>query len=92
MSESAPNVADVLVIIGVTGDLAKKMTFQALYHLEADGLLDCPIISVAVGIGSLLVLNQSHADGPWSLSKVVTVTGFGKLSVANPSSDPLLLS
>jgi glucose-6-phosphate 1-dehydrogenase len=48
VSESAPNVADVLVIFGVTGDLAKKMTFQALYHLEADGLLDCPIIGVAV--------------------------------------------
>ena len=44
-SASAP---DALVIFGVTGDLAKKMTFQALYHLEADGLLRCPIIGVAV--------------------------------------------
>ncbi|HEY5266327.1 MAG TPA: glucose-6-phosphate dehydrogenase [Acidimicrobiales bacterium] len=48
MSESSPNVVDALVIFGVTGDLAKKMTFQALYHLEADELLDCPIIGVAV--------------------------------------------
>lgn len=39
---------DALVIFGITGDLAKKMTFQALYHLEAHGLLGCPIIGVAV--------------------------------------------
>ena len=26
--------ADILVIFGITGDLAKKMTFQALYRLE----------------------------------------------------------
>jgi glucose-6-phosphate 1-dehydrogenase len=48
VSENAPNVADALIIFGITGDLAKKMTFQALYHLEADGLLDCPIVGVAV--------------------------------------------
>lgn len=29
---SAP--ADVLVIFGITGDLAKKMTFRSLYRLE----------------------------------------------------------
>ena len=40
--------ADVLVIFGITGDLAKVMTFQALYRLEARSLLKCPIIGVAV--------------------------------------------
>ena len=40
--------ADVLVIFGITGDLAKVMTFQALYRLEARSLLNCPIIGVAV--------------------------------------------
>ncbi len=39
--------ADVLVIFGITGDLAKKMTFRSLYRLERRGLLDCPIIGVA---------------------------------------------
>jgi glucose-6-phosphate 1-dehydrogenase len=39
--------ADVLVIFGITGDLAKVMTFQALYRLEARGLLDCPVVGVA---------------------------------------------
>jgi len=44
----APPAADVLVIFGITGDLAKVMTFRSLYRLEARGLLDCPIIGVAV--------------------------------------------
>ena len=39
--------ADVLVIFGITGDLARRMTFRALYRLERRGLLDCPIIGVA---------------------------------------------
>jgi glucose-6-phosphate 1-dehydrogenase len=44
----APSPADVLVIFGITGDLAKVMTFRSLYRLEARGLLDCPIVGVAV--------------------------------------------
>jgi glucose-6-phosphate 1-dehydrogenase len=40
--------ADVLVIFGISGDLAKKMTFRALYRLEASGKLDCPIVGVAI--------------------------------------------
>jgi glucose-6-phosphate 1-dehydrogenase len=39
--------ADVLVIFGITGDLAKVMTFRSLYRLEARGLLQCPIVGVA---------------------------------------------
>ena len=38
---------DMLVIFGVTGDLARKMTFRALYQLEKTGRLQCPIIGVA---------------------------------------------
>ena len=40
--------ADVVVIFGITGDLAKVMTFRSLYRLEARGLLQCPIVGVAV--------------------------------------------
>jgi glucose-6-phosphate 1-dehydrogenase len=39
--------ADVLVIFGITGDLAKVMTFRSLYRLERRGLLNCPIVGVA---------------------------------------------
>jgi glucose-6-phosphate 1-dehydrogenase len=38
---------DVLVIFGITGDLARVMTFRSLYRLEHRGLLDCPIVGVA---------------------------------------------
>ena len=41
-------VADVFVAFGITGDLAKVMTFRSLYRLEKRGLLDCPILGVAV--------------------------------------------
>jgi glucose-6-phosphate 1-dehydrogenase len=39
---------DALVVFGITGDLARKMTFRALYRLERRKLLDCPVIGVAV--------------------------------------------
>jgi glucose-6-phosphate 1-dehydrogenase len=42
-----PAAADVLVIFGITGDLAKVMTFHSLYRLEMRGLLNCPIVGVA---------------------------------------------
>ena len=44
----APAPADVFVVFGITGDLAKVMTFHSLYRLEQRGLLDCPIVGVAV--------------------------------------------
>jgi glucose-6-phosphate 1-dehydrogenase len=39
---------DVFVIFGITGDLARVMTFRSLYRLEQRQLLDCPIVGVAV--------------------------------------------
>ena len=44
----ASGEADVLVIFGITGDLARVMTFHSLYRLECRGLLTCPIVGVAV--------------------------------------------
>ena len=34
MVEKSMTEGDILVIFGITGDLAKKMTFRALYRLE----------------------------------------------------------
>jgi glucose-6-phosphate 1-dehydrogenase len=39
---------DALVVFGITGDLARKMTFRSLYRLERRGLLDVPVVGVAV--------------------------------------------
>ena len=36
------------MIFGITGDLARVMTFRSLYRLEQRGLLDCAIVGVAV--------------------------------------------
>jgi glucose-6-phosphate 1-dehydrogenase len=46
--ESTPRPADVFVPFGISGDLAKVMTFGSLYRLESRGLLNCPIVGVAV--------------------------------------------
>ncbi len=53
--------ADVLVIFGITGDLARKMTLLSLYRLEARGLLNCPIVGVAADNWTIERLRE-HAD------------------------------
>jgi glucose-6-phosphate 1-dehydrogenase len=61
-AESHAQAADVLTIFGITGDLAKKMTFRALYRLEARGKLDCPIVGVAIDDWSVEQLREhAHA-------------------------------
>jgi glucose-6-phosphate 1-dehydrogenase len=45
---AARQPADALVIFGITGDLARKMTFRSLYRLDRRELLGCRIIGVAV--------------------------------------------
>jgi len=39
--------ADALVVFGITGDLARKMTFRSLYRLERRKLLNLPVVGVA---------------------------------------------
>ena len=39
--------ADALILFGITGDLARKKLFPALYDLTAAGSLDMPVIGVA---------------------------------------------
>jgi glucose-6-phosphate 1-dehydrogenase len=56
--QSAQQPADVFVAFGITGDLAKVMTFRSLYRLEKRGLLDCPILGVAVDDWSVDQLKQ----------------------------------
>jgi glucose-6-phosphate 1-dehydrogenase len=53
---------DVLVIFGITGDLAKLQTFRSLYRLERRGLLDCPIVGVAVDPWTVEELVQHARD------------------------------
>jgi glucose-6-phosphate 1-dehydrogenase len=55
-------LADVFVVFGITGDLAKVMTFRSLYRLERRGLLQCPIVGVAVDDWSTGQLVQRARD------------------------------
>ena len=47
MTDGGDSSSNLLVIFGITGDLARKMTFRALYRLERKEVLDCPIVGVA---------------------------------------------
>jgi glucose-6-phosphate 1-dehydrogenase len=47
MTNHGGDTADLLVIFGITGDLARKTTFRALYRLERRELLELPVIGVA---------------------------------------------
>ena len=47
MTTAAGTEADVLVVFGITGDLAKKQTFRALYRMERRAELQCPVVGVA---------------------------------------------
>ena len=42
-----PRPGDALVVFGITGDLARKMTLRSLYRLDRRGLLGCQVIGVA---------------------------------------------
>ncbi len=54
--------SDVLVLFGVTGDLAHKMIFPALYALIKRGILTVPVIGVALPKWSLEQLHARVVD------------------------------
>src|SRR3954466_892247 len=47
-SATSETATDVLVVFGISGDLARVMTFRSLYRLERRGLLECPILGGGV--------------------------------------------
>src|ERR1043165_1954286 len=55
--------SDALVLFGVTGDLAHKMIFPALYAMAKRGVLNVPVVGVASPPWSLAQLRQRAEDG-----------------------------
>jgi glucose-6-phosphate 1-dehydrogenase len=55
--------SDALVLFGVTGDLAHKMIFPALYAMAKRGALRVPVIGVASSKWSLARLRKRAMDG-----------------------------
>ena len=72
--------ADVLVVFGITGDLAKVMTFRSLYRLEARGLLDCPIVGVAFDDWTLDQLIERAHDSIVATGEPLDETVFKRFS------------
>src|SRR5262245_63710605 len=91
-TSSDPRPADVLVIFGITGDLAKVMTFRSLYRLEARGLLDCPIVGVAANdwtLDQLIERARSSIEATGDIDKPVFERFAARLSyVSGDFTDP----
>ncbi len=60
---AVPAPSDALVLFGVTGDLAHKMIFPALYAMVKRGALNVPVIGVAYSGWSLARLRKHAEDG-----------------------------
>lgn len=64
--EADSDPADAMVIFGITGDLARVMTFHSLYRLEQKGDLSCSIVGVAIDdwtVDELRVRARSSIEG-----------------------------
>jgi glucose-6-phosphate 1-dehydrogenase len=91
--DTAKNDADAMVIFGITGDLAKVMTFDALYRLELHGKLNCPIVGVALDHWSVDDLRKRAQDSIESQEQKMDHDVFDRLAarmsyVAGDFSDP----
>ncbi len=62
MTTKVSSRSDALVLFGVTGDLAHKMIFPALYAMVKHGALKVPVIGVAFPKWSLARLHQRVTD------------------------------
>jgi glucose-6-phosphate 1-dehydrogenase len=90
---SAQRAADVLVIFGITGDLARVMTFRSLYRLELRGLLDCPVVGVAVDDWTKDQLLERARESIRATGEEIDATVFDRLAarlsyVAGDFTDP----
>ncbi len=79
-AETRQQPADVLVVFGITGDLAKVMTFRSLYRLERRGLLDCPIVGVAVDDWTVDDLRDRARTSIEGTGETLDEEGFNRLA------------
>ena len=94
MTPPAGAPADVLVIFGITGDLARKMTFRSLYRMERRGLLNCPIVGVALDDWSNATLRDHAHESIEDAGEAIDEEVFGRLAqrmsmVSGDFGDPL---
>src|SRR5689334_16835951 len=91
-----PQAADVLVLFGITGDLARKLVLPALYQLVAGGELTVPVVGVALtdldtdGLRRH-VADCVHASGPVDPRVLETMLGLIHL-VSGDYADPAVFT
>ena len=76
----AKPVAGAFVAFGITGDLAKEMTFRSLYRLERRGLLHCRIVGVAVDDWTIARLRRHMRDSIKARGEKLDRTVFDRLA------------
>ncbi|MEP6933889.1 MAG: glucose-6-phosphate dehydrogenase [Nitrospirota bacterium] len=74
-----PKRSDALVLFGVTGDLAHKMTLPALYAMTKRGVLNVPVVGVAAPKWSLAQLRRHAADSIKQAGKIDDQDAFDHL-------------
>ncbi|HET9105303.1 MAG TPA: glucose-6-phosphate dehydrogenase [Solirubrobacteraceae bacterium] len=77
---SSHRTADALVVFGITGDLARKMTLRSLYRLEARGLLPEKIIGVAAEDWSIARLRRHAREAIEAAGETVRPAVFHRLA------------
>lgn len=72
--------ADALILFGITGDLARKKLFSALYDLTAAGKLDMPVVGVAMSDWDDALLRQRAREALEELEEDVDEAVFERLA------------
>lgn len=80
MTRAKTEAADCLVIFGITGDLARKMTLRSLYRLEVAKRLNCPIIGVALDEWSDEHLHRAVREAIEAAGDVIQEETFKRLA------------
>ena len=74
-----PARSDALVLFGVTGDLAHKMIFPALYALVKRNVLDVPVVGVAFSDWTLAQLHRRAEDSISSVGRIDDLPALRRL-------------
>jgi glucose-6-phosphate 1-dehydrogenase len=68
------------VVFGITGDLARKMTFRALYRLERRDLLTCTVVGVAADDITVEDLRKRARQAIEATEEKIDEEVFGRLA------------
>ncbi|HEX9853837.1 MAG TPA: glucose-6-phosphate dehydrogenase [Acidimicrobiia bacterium] len=72
--------ANALVLFGISGDLARRKLFSALYELTASGQLDMPVVGVAASDWDDVVLREHARSALIEAGETVDEEVFGRLA------------